>query len=81
MLLRLESQVRGPARVNWKLELPMTSRHFIGDLALAILLSIPVAAIAATSHAVHDVTPTSLSQVSCTSQSPVADRFTLFAPN
>ena len=59
----------------------MTSRHFIGDLALAILLSIPVAAIAATAHAVHDVNPTSASRQSGSAQSPVADRFTLFAPN
>ena len=59
----------------------MISRHLLGDLALAVLLSIPVAAIAATAHAVHDVDPAAISSQASAKQSPVADRFTLFAPN
>ena len=59
----------------------MISRHFLGDLALAALLSIPVAAIAATAHAVHDVNPTSITKQTPADHSPVDDRFTLFAPN
>jgi hypothetical protein len=58
----------------------MTSRHLLGDLALAILLAIPVSAIAATSHAVHNINPAK-STGSVAKQSPVADRFSLFAPN
>ena len=59
----------------------MKPRHFLGDIALAILLSVPVAAIAATAHAVHDMNPAQAAQQSNSKTSPVADRFTLFAPN
>jgi hypothetical protein len=59
----------------------MKPRHFLGDIALAILLSVPVAAIAATAHAVHDMNPAPAAQQSNSQTSPVADRFTLFAPN
>jgi hypothetical protein len=63
------------------LELLMTTRHFFGDLALAVLLAIPVSAIAATSHAVHDVNPAPTSRIAKITQSPVENRFSLFAPN
>jgi hypothetical protein len=59
----------------------MISRHFLGDLALAALLSIPVAAIAATAHAVHDINPAAMTRQAPSHHSPVDDRFTLFAPN
>lgn len=59
----------------------MISSHFFGDLALAVLLSVPVVAVAATSHAVHDVNPVSLTKQTTANQSPVEDRFTLLAPN
>jgi hypothetical protein len=59
----------------------MISRHFLGDLALAALLSVPVAAIAATSHAVHDINPGAMTKQASSHYSPVDDRFTLFAPN
>ena len=73
--------MRGRASRELELELSMTSRHLFGDLALAILLSIPVAAIASTAHAVHDVNPTQMTAQASTHQSPVDNRFTLFAPN
>lgn len=57
----------------------MISRHLIGDLGLAVLLSVPVSAIAATGHAVHDIKPATVANHA--KQSPVEGRFTLLAPN
>jgi hypothetical protein len=57
----------------------MFDRHWLGDLALAVLLAIPTAALASTAHSAR-VTGTSSAQ-SHNERSPVENRFSLFAPN
>lgn len=58
----------------------MTARPWIGDLALAILLAIPTAALATTGHSVDDVRTQAAADDSV-ERSPVDNRFSLFAPN
>jgi hypothetical protein len=56
----------------------MTARPWLGDLALAVLLAIPTAALATTGHSVHDSRAQAGNSVE---RSPVDNRFSLFAPN
>jgi len=57
----------------------MTDRHWLGDLALAVLLAIPTAALASTTHHVRDTGAQAAQQH--IEGSPVENRFNLFAPN
>jgi hypothetical protein len=59
----------------------MTARPWVGDLALAILLAIPTAALATTGHSVHDVRAQAKASGNSVDRSPVDNRFSLFAPN
>ena len=59
----------------------MTTRHWSGDLALAILLAIPTAALATTGHSVHDSRAQAAASGNSVERSPVDNRFSLFAPN
>ena len=59
----------------------MTARPWLGDLALAILLAIPTAALATTGHSVHDVRAQAVSADNSVERSPVDNRFSLLAPN
>ena len=58
----------------------MFDRHWLGDLALAVLLAIPTAALAASGHAIHQ-TSTMTSASTQHDRSAVDNRFSLFAPS
>jgi hypothetical protein len=59
----------------------MTARPWLGDLALAVLLAIPTAALATTGHSVHDARAQAAAAGNSVERSPVDNRFSLFAPN
>jgi hypothetical protein len=59
----------------------MFDRHWLGDLALAVLLAIPTAALASAGHRVNQSgTSAALTQTRA-DHSAVDNRFSLFAPN
>ena len=59
----------------------MFDRHWFGDLALAILLAIPTAALAATGHHVNQNGISAGMSQTQPDRSAVDNRFSLFAPN
>ena len=59
----------------------MFDRHWLGDLALAVLLAIPTAALAASGHNAHRNVIGAAEPQSQTDHSAVVNRFSLFAPN
>ena len=60
----------------------MFDRHWIGDVALAVLLAIPTAALAAAGHDMRQGgASATASQMQQQDRSAVDDRFSLLAPN
>jgi hypothetical protein len=57
----------------------MFDRHGLGDLALAVLLAIPTAALASTAHPSRIAGATAAQ--THVDRSPVENRFSLFAPS
>ena len=59
----------------------MFDRHWLGDLALAVLLAIPTAALASAGHHVNQSGTSAGPAQSRADHSAVDNRFSLFAPN
>jgi len=59
----------------------MFDRHWLGDLALAVLLAIPTAALASAGHHVNQSGTSAAPAQSRADHSAIDNRFSLFAPN
>ena len=59
----------------------MFDRHWLGDLALAVLLAIPTAALATAGHDMRQGVTSATASPKQHDRSAVENRFSLFAPN
>ena len=71
-------QVRGSARVK-ALENDMTDRQWLGDLSLAVLLALPLLALARPQPVVHKTAAPAAVNLASADRVPTAGRISLFS--